>query len=277
MFFAETAGVPAQFAVAGEKSVQTLKSSRAIALELKGKDGGRVRIVVLSETDSLALWKGEWQGRERVFLTRAGLVLDGTALQLTSDEIAALTVGIYPAPTGLAGAHADGIFIDITPKAPAPVKSVVSFESVQPAGPARQVRLGAASSPVAEQPSDAEFAQAAVWRVKLPKDLDLAADPVLRIRYQGDVARLLLNGRLVTDDFYNGNVWEIGLRRIAREVIEGDLRIAILPLRKDSVTGLTKKVFMAEGTIPNFGQAESIAVLQGLEIVPRYEVTLSEL
>ena len=277
IFFAETPGVPAQFAFAGENVPHVLKAGRGVAWERKASDGRSVRIVVLSEADSLALWKSEWHGRDRVFLTRAGLVVDGGVVRLTSSELTELSVGVYPAPTSAVNGRADGIFTTFSPKTPLLTKLVAAFELIQSAGPAREVRLGKASDPVAEQPSDADFKQAAVWRIKLPQQLDLSTDPILRIRYVGDVARIMLNGKMITDDFYNSNVWEIGLRRHAPEIIGGDLRIAILPLRKDSVTGPTKKVFMAEGTIPNFGQAESIAVLQGLEIVPRYEVTLPEL
>ena len=51
-----------------------------IALPSKRK----VQIVLLNNADSLALWKGDWQGGERVFLTGAGLLLDGDNLRLTS-------------------------------------------------------------------------------------------------------------------------------------------------------------------------------------------------
>ena len=48
---------------------------------------------------------------------------------------------------------------------------------------------------------------------QLPGNLDLKENPLLRLNYVGDVARVTLNGRLLTDDFYNGNVFEVGLRR----------------------------------------------------------------
>lgn len=273
-FFAETVGISAQFAVAGENSPRTLKVGRDVALELKGKDGGSVRVVLLSEADSLALWKGQWQGRERVFLTQAGLVIDGDTLRLNSADVSELTVGISPVPSTLANGKADGIFTRITPAAPAAMKSRATFEPIQPAGPAREVRLGKASDPVAAQPSDADFAAAAVWRITLPKDLDLSTDPVLHLHYTGDVARVSLNGRLLTDDFYNGNTLEIGLRRHAPDIISGDLRIAILPLRQDAVTGPTRKIYLADGQLPDFGGAPSVGVLNGLEIIPHYEVRL---
>jgi hypothetical protein len=272
VFFAETEGIAAQFQLAGEKSPHVLRAGHAAALELKGTGGGRVRIVVLPAADSLALWKGEWQGRDRVFLTRAGLVIDGGALRLTASDPSELAVGIFPATVSIAGGQEDGLFTRVTPSAPTAINPVATFELIQPAGPAREIRLGQASEPVAEQPGDADFKAAAVWRIKLPKDLDLSANPLLRIRYVGDVARLTLDGRLLTDDFYNGKEWEVGLREYAPDMLGGDLRLAILPLRKDAVTGATRKIYLADAQIPDFGAASSVGALQGVEIVPRYEV-----
>ncbi len=275
VFFAETAGIPVQFAIAGDEAVKTVTPSRAVAFEQRGADGGNVRVVVLSNSDSLALWKGQWAGRDRVFLTRAGFVIDGTSLRLTSGDLSALKVGIFPAATATPTQDHDGVFALLIPPVPRAMKSTATLVEIQKSGPAREVHLGHASVPVAAQPSDAEFAQAAVWQIKLPKDLALSTDPILRIRYQGDVARVLLNGRLITDDFYNGNTFDLGLSRLAPEVLTGELRLHILPLRKDVVTGPAKKIYLADAQLPDFGSAESIAAVLSLEIIPRYEVEVT--
>jgi len=274
VFFAETKGMPAQFAVAGEDAVRELTPGRGAALQVPGAAGGSVRIVLLSDADSLALWKGEWLGRERVFLTRAGLMIDGDGVRLGSGDPAELSVGVYPAPPQLPGGVADGVFTRFTPPPPPARSFAVTVESVQPAGPPRDIPLGQATKPVAAEPSEADFASAAVWRIKLPPGLDPAVDPLLRIRYTGDVARLTLNGQLVTDDFFNGAGWEIGLRRYAAELAAGDWRVAILPLRRDAVTGDARKIYLAGAQQPDFGPAASVAGIQSIEIVPRYEVRL---
>ena len=86
---------------------------------------------------------------------------------------------------------------------------------------------------------------------------------------QGDVARVTLNGKLITDDFYNGNALDVGLRRHAPDILKGDLRIAILPLRKDA------PIYMAGSARPNFGSESSIATLESIEIIPRYQLQLT--
>ena len=82
-------------------------------------------------------------------------------------------------------------------------------------------------------PSHKDLQAAAIWRVKLPSDLNMNENPTLKIHYTGDVARLMLNGRLLNDDFYNGSAFEIGLKRYAPEITSGELLLAIFPLQKD--------------------------------------------
>ena len=292
VFFAETEGVPAQFAfetngpavevLAGHLThgenvnlLRDIKPGTKVAARVRLADGSSIQIVVLDQKSSLAFWKGNLQGRDRVFLTHAGLVLDGNSLRLTSTAPADLSVDIYPAPASLAyngndlARKTDGVFERFTPRAPLAVKLKATFKSVQAAGPPREIPTGKIQRPVATAPLDSDFEKAAVWRVKIPADVDLGADPILRLHYVGDVARVMLDGKFITDDFYNGNAFDTGLRRHAPDILKGDLRIAILPLRKDA------SIYMAEKARPHFGRADSVAALQRLEIILLYQLQLT--
>ena len=147
----------------------------------------------------------------------------------------------------------------------------VKVTPIKPAGPVRDIPMGQIAQAVAAAPVDADFEDAAVWSIKLPADLDLDADPILRIHYVGDVARVTLDGRLLTDDFYNGKAVDIGLRRHAPEILEGELRLEILPLQKSA------PIYMAEEARPDFGQAASVVSLDGVEIIPRRQIQLDAL
>ncbi len=291
VFFAETTGVPARFAFSSPRDPKVLSGEvtrradltvvgnvqpgTGVAVQLSGQEAGTVRIVLLDEAHSLALWKGRLVGTERVFLTEAGLVLDGSDLRLTSSDASKLNVAVTPTPAKLicggatAEATEDGVFRRFVPSAPRPVSLQAEVEAIQPAGPPRKISMGKISQPVAAEPNDADFEKAAVWRIKLPADLDLGLDPVLRIRYVGDVARLTLNGRLITDNFYNGTAFDLGLRRHSPEILKGDLRVAVLPLAKDA------PIYIADEARPDFGKAESVVRLDRVEIVPRYQTQLA--
>ena len=289
VFFAETKGVPAQFAFdrnAGLKTfsgrvkdgngraiVRDVKPGTGAAMQIKGVNG-TLQIVLLDDAQSLAFWKAGWQGRDRVFLTRAGLVLDGDKLRLTSTNRIDLNVTVYPAPTTITlggeklHGKTEGIFKRFMPQAPAAVALENTLEVVQPAGPPREIPLGKINEPVAAEPEDADFNKAAVWRVKLPADVDLNTDPILRLHYVGDVARVTLGGKLLTDNFYNGNALDVGLRRYAPEILKGDLRVEILPLRKDA------PIYLAKEARPDFGNQQSIVSLNRVEMIPRYQIEL---
>lgn len=259
----------------GKLIVDGVRPSRNIAFKVHTRDsGGRVCVLVLPEEDSLGLYQCEWLSRPRLFITKVSLVIDGRELRLTSTNLAELAVSIFPAPSGVdqAGervrAQSDGLFQMYTPRVKPAPKFTAAFRLLQQAGPPREIRFGRIDRPVAAAPEEADFDSAGVWQIELPSELDLEADPIMRVHYVGDVARLILDGSLVTDDFYNGNVWEIGLRRHAPAILTGDLRIAILPLRKDA------PIYLAPEAIPNLGNATFLAELKKIELVPRFRVTL---
>lgn len=291
VFFSETEGVPAQFAFEtngpaveaftghithGENVnlLRDIKPGTKVAARMRLADGSFVQIVVLDQKSSLALWKGNLQGRDRVFLTKASLVLDGDSLRLTSTAPADLNVAIYPAPASLAcngsdlARKTDGVFQRFTPPAPRAVKFKATDTSLQTAGPPREIPIGKIQQPVATAPLDSDFEKAAVWRVKIAEGVNLGTDPILRLHYVGDVARVTLNGKLLTDDFYNGNALDVGLRRYAPDILTGDLRVEILPLRKDA------PIYLAREARPDFGSQQSVVSLNGIEIIPRYQMQI---
>jgi len=133
---------------------------------------------------------------------------------------------------------------------------------IQPAGPAREIPL-VGKSHLAAAPTDTDFTNAAVWKVKLPGKPDLDSNPVLQIHYLGDVARVTLNGKLLEDDFYTGRDFEINLKRYAPDILTGDLRLEILPLRKDA------PIFFEPRYKPDFGTNQTVLKLLSVELVQR--------
>jgi hypothetical protein len=239
VFFAETLGVKAEFhfdpqTLAGRASpradFENVKPGRTAAIKLKTKSGGEIQIVLLNEADSLALRKDD-AGRA------------------------------------------------VFEKDQKPSTIAVKTELLQPAGPLREIPFSTGRSQIAIAPTEADFTNAAVWKIKLPAKWsaglrhgsDNTNTPdgrpaLLRIHYVGDVARLTLNGKLIDDNFYSGREFDLGLNRYAPEILSGDLRLEILPLRKDA------PIFLEPKAKPDFGSHESIATVQNVEIINSHEV-----
>ena len=92
---------------------------------------------------------------------------------------------------------------------------------------------------VAQAPSEDELPEAAKWAITVPQaNMAHLSELFLEIKYQGDIARLYANHRLLTDDFYNGRTWSIGLATDSFMNSENErwqFRIAhTLPLRRDA-------------------------------------------
>ena len=124
------------------------------------------------------------------------------------------------------------------------ITSDVTCEKVRNAGPLRTIVKGKAK--VAAAPSEADWEQAAVYRIAL----DTAAirslsTPLLNILYRGDCARLYAGGRLVADNFYYGRPFLYGLWRLPKDCSQLELRI--LPLQPDAPIYLPREADRTAG------------------------------
>jgi hypothetical protein len=119
---------------------------------------------------------------------------------------------------------------------------------------------------VAKAPEESAFDTAARWSIHVP-DVKSAAvgEVLLRIAYQGDVARIYAGGRLVTDDFYHGAPWEIGLRGISPADLKQGLDLQILPLRADA------PIYLASDAKPAIAPGSQVAKLAEVRVLPVYQ------
>ena len=128
------------------------------------------------------------------------------------------------------------------------VKSeTLTVQKVKEAGPLRQITIG--KQKVAEEPTDEDFEQAAVYRILLPvnEDSSLLTSrlSLLKMTYQGDCARLYANGKLVADQFQYGRPMLYGLWRLPKDCKELEFRI--LPLQKDAPIYLPREADKTTG------------------------------
>lgn len=102
----------------------------------------------------------------------------------------------------------------------------VAYRKEKEADEPRNITIGVQK--VAEEPTDSDFENAAVYTIDIPKE---RAGRMLNISYRGDVARLYADGRLVADNFYYGRPFLYGLWRLPEDCRRLELRI--LPMQKD--------------------------------------------
>jgi hypothetical protein len=293
--FKQTTGIPAEFVfdettatvdsstgeITSEQSrihVRNVQPGTGAAIRLHGKDGKNHIIILLDEANSLDLWKGQWHGQDRLFLTHATLLLDGSALRLRTENPQDCSISILPAPatlndgSGPVPAKEDGLFQRFSPQIASAATPRAAIEPVQPAGPARKVPI-APSVPtrrqgMAMQPEDADFAQAAVWKITLPDGVDPSRDLRLRVHYTGDVIRAYHGDHLLEDDFYNARPFDIALRRYGTAVYQDGLVLKILPLRQDA------PIYITDRSQLKFNDSHVALSLDSVEVIETREVRL---
>ncbi len=292
VFFASP-GVDPQFAFAGQVLIDSasgtvrheaggtqlvdFKPGTGVILLRSATTGAKtIQLVVLTREQALNLYKAPLAGRDRLFLSNAGLFFDGNAVHLNSRHPADLKVGIYPALSPAVGAKvadfhpagADGIFQEFTTTVETSA-ATVTWTPVKPAGASEAAKLGSKKN--LAEPEQADFERAAVFSLKLPLVVPGMgrARPVLVVNYQGDVARIYAGGRLVDDNFYKGPAWEIGLWRFTPEELAQGLDLKILPLRQDT------NIFLEKSARPAFDGGGDVLNIKDLSIVWDYEAVLN--
>jgi hypothetical protein len=241
-FFTALPGIEPEFMIGSKGSherIQIMTPGNDIAFSRAGPDGSLVHFVVLTPEQGLQLWKMPVAGRMRVVLSANALLPeDDRHTRIETMGEAPATLSIMPAVSSalLDGAPAlsgqEGVFQRFFLSTPPPPAAKISVAPVRPGGERRGHPLDAMD--------EESWKHAAVWRVELPADF---SDPnyILRIQYEGDVARFYAGGRLVADNFCNGQPFDTALWRIPPDQW-GSMQIHILsPAAPPGITALPRR------------------------------------
>ncbi len=275
------------------------------SIDLVSSAGKRLRLVVLREREAENAWKVRLGGGEHLLLTEEDFVADPAArperielrsigsprFQFTLTPPIAAPSSVARSGSNAAGTHDANLLgwsgpnrialdrVAATDRAETFVAQsperhpALDQRQIRPAGDAPPVRLGPAQSwrphGVAEAPGPGAMPQAAQWSIGLPPGaLDGLAELFLDLRYEGDVARLTDGGRLLDDNFWNGQPWRIGLARFLAPDGAGRFHLSILPLRKDA------PVYFELAAPPQFDANGQIARMVSLRLVPEYRLAI---
>jgi len=297
LFFTEIPGIAAEFAFSAEDRshidfeqgtateqngllrVSNVASGLRSAITIHGKQGA-THLVLLSREDADNLWKVEIHGREQLVLAKAQVYSDGSRLILRQIGSPSFVAALFPAVSPDAGKEAvhttapqtADLFQHLTWRT-AERSVPLQVEAIRPVGSAPAPKLALppikGNAPV-EAPDESSFAQAGAWRVNLPaKALDGLSDLVLEVRYQGDEARLLEGDRLLTDNFYNGTEWRIGMKRFLSGGPAPAFTLQLLPLSKDA------GVVFDEGRAPAMSKDGQAGSLQSIQAISEYQIDLT--
>jgi beta-galactosidase len=248
--------------------VDRIEPGTRIAMRVRGSNGGSVNILVLSREQALNTWKAPIAGKERVILSPAELYFDRDRIHVRAEDPGQVRVEFFPAlsavPTGLAHDDDDGVFQAYSAHVQR-VSSVAKVQKRQDGSGAPSLRMG---KEVVLVPEDAVFDTAATWSIAVPRiETGASIGMFLRIAYEGDIARLYVDDKLLTDNFYNGTPWLIGLDRVPDQQWD-KLELKILPLREHA------PIYLPEKAWPAFPAGAPAARLKDVQVLPEYEIVV---
>lgn len=242
---------------AGRATIAGLKPGTNCVLEFRSASGKKIRIVTLTYNQARTLWKDKAWGRTRVFLTNSNLLFGHTQLDIYGTDAENLSFSVFPSDDinifdgskELSG-QPDGIFTRY------PLKRERKDIKIK----------------VTELGYRYGFPEWSVW---IPEDAMKGINDVfLRIHYSGDTAEAYLNRgwfeknkHIISDNFYNGLPWEIGLKRFVPQILGNKIEIRIVPLYEHAAIYLEKWPEFKDGVA---------AEIQNVEAVPEYKVTITE-
>ncbi len=301
IYFEAWPGIPAEFAF-DAATVRALKASSGVttrdsgaiyvsgiqpgvesSIDLVSSQGDSVRLAVLSAHEAEDAWKVHLGGRDHLLITDQDFLADpdaqGAYIWLRTRTAPQFNFTITPplaaalkADLPLTPASVTSLTASFTAEARA-WDDPVDCRSTQTAGVAPPVKFGP-SLPyrprgVAQAPDAGDLPQAAKWQITVPAGaLNGLSELFLEVNYQGDVARLSANQRLLDDNFYNGMPWMIGLKRFLAADQPSTFELSVLPLRKDA------PVYFELAHPPHFGPDGQIGKLDNIRLVPEYQLQI---
>ncbi len=264
----------------GTLTVRDLKPGLSSAITIHG-NSGLTHIVLLSADQADDLWRVNFKGSKQLVLTKAQVYSNGSHIVMRQIGKSFFNAALFPAGNFTAGKSASeagasketGFFKDMNFHEP---ERNITLKLVETRA------MGKAPSPVfgpalpwrhtAEiMAADASnYRHAGEWKVVVPQGaLDGLSDLYLGVHYQGDEARFLSGDHLLTDNFFNGTEWRIGLKRFLPDSASATFSLQILPLCQQA------HIFFEPGMNPRFDKNGQAGALDAVEALPEYEVDLS--
>ncbi len=246
-------------------------------IEIIRKTGTRIRILVLEKQEAEDPWKVTLGGKPHLIVTVQQIFVDKFQMHLRALSNPHVSFTVIPELTrALRGSHPIHILNHPTgsSKFEASVanrSAILAQQKIQNGSTAAPLESGPPLSwrpkGVARAPVDGAFQRAAEWQIQLPPNaMKGLSELFLKVDYVGDVARLSSSGKLLTDNFYNGLVWSVGLSRFIKDGGSAPLVLSILPLRKDA------PIYIEDAHRPKFPSGAQIDELRKLELIPEYEL-----
>jgi len=257
---------------AGRTIVSSIIPRLDFALHVTDKGDNNTSIIVLNQTLADNLWRITIGGRDILVLTDQAFGLTSGGFKLTSPGSPNFNFATFPAikfsapPGSVSEGSLNGLFTVFTGHQQSKRLSVTTTP-LQTPGFAPVIQIGGEADGALEPNDTVIQAVQGLWTIQFSwSELAEVDDAWLMINYDGDLARLYSGSLLLDDHFYDGETWVVGLKRLANQIQNGTLTLAVMPLRSDAPVYLQTK--------PTFGSNGQVCVVTNVTISTVYNLEI---
>lgn len=229
-----------------EKLCVIPEEGKMSSYRISGKNGD-VEIVTLTREQSLQFYELQREGKKTVVLCNVPFMYDGEKIHLESaEEKTIVKLMMYPAAElKYAGENInvsevqEGIFKGVQ------FSEHISAEELklQKCGPYRYTFI-------------------------VPENYEEYKDARIQISYTGDIGYVFIDGELVSDNFCNEAVWEIGLKEVWKPEMGKEFTLLITPRKEDQSVDVSSTMAGRKEMLKKaVGEVKSVKIQPVKEIV----------
>lgn len=242
-------------------------------IQCKNESGQMVNIYTLPIDDAINYWQYEKEGIQRIIISKATVLPseEDIRLECTGDHKEQIIKVFPPASViSLTNAvqfkHKEGIFDVYAINTPIPEINI----HVEDKSTNNKEGVGELKRPVVGSPITSTKVVNARAEIKIdPISFQGLKRFMLRVNYIGDVGYAFIDGKMIHDNFYNGDTWELDLLPYRDEIISKGLYLYISPQKKGS------KVHSESEMAARYESSEEqIAKIHGIEAVGIYDINV---
>jgi hypothetical protein len=260
-------------------NVRDVEPGLSTAITIHGNTS-LTHILLLSAEQAGDLWRVNLAGNDQLVLSKSQVYSDGSHIILRQIGKSYFNIALFPPGNFTAGqaspiageAKQSGLFQILEFRQPER-KVALQVSRTRTIGKAPSPVFGPVlewrHDPVVMTPDNSSFNQAGEWKIVVPQGaLNGLSDIYLGVHYQGDEARFLEGSRLLTDNYFNGTAWQIGMKRFLTGSGTHTFSLQILPLSQKA------PIFFEPGKQPKFNSDGQAGALDSVDALPEYQVDL---
>ncbi|MGO4695698.1 beta-galactosidase [Paenibacillus sp. 2TAB26] len=219
----------------GTLAISDLKPGSGCEFAVRSVASHVVKVLTITEEQSLHLWKGRAFGGERLILCEGNVVFKEKGLRISGTEADRMAFAVYPPVK-------HSITCQGVPLESSQDKEGI-FQVFKPILQTREVEFS--WKRIRDSSLNGDFFKylfedkgqegtAPEWEIRIDASaFNEASEITLIVDFVGDVAQAYIAGQCVADQFYNGVPWKIGLKRFRDQLASHSIVLKISPLLKE--------------------------------------------